>query len=557
MTDYKSEQISGEEEKYLNEIEIRALLDQTLSRYSGNIVVAAGSISGTGTEPWSLTPSDMNIKLGENSEQGIQGWANTMTFSATDDDTVEWTSGSITLTSGKIYSIVAGNTGTMSAITYIYLDVGTSETVLQTTTTAASTVGSGKILVGVAQNNDDATSDATFQIFGGSGGVLLTTENLAANSITANELTANSVTATEINVSQLSAISANMGSITAGTITGATIQTASSGRRVKVSTDQYIRWYNGSDVEAYIWNNTSGHLVIDADSTIDLVANGSGDDIVITAGDDFGVTCRDTWFACSGNWQINECDSFIVNYNDDNSGDQVYFNEDSGLCFNLDTGKDGYIHDDFEVGGNLSKDGGSFKIDHPLKPKTHYLFHSFVESPDMLNIYKGRGKLKNGKYTIKLPDYFEVLNKDIEYNLTPVGKQANLWISKEENNFEIEVSGDVDCEFSWVVYGVRQDPWAEENRIQVEVEKKIEGYKHPELYDDDSETQNLADKITSLNYWRRKEKKETYLIHNTKGRRKMKKARFKKFKSKLSTDVLEDMNKVKEEKKQQEATKQE
>ena len=31
----------------------------------------------------------------------------------------------------------------------------------------------------------------------------------------------------------------------------------------------------------------------------------------------------------------------------------------------------------------------SFKIDHPLDPANKYLYHSFVESPDMKNIYDG------------------------------------------------------------------------------------------------------------------------------------------------------------------------
>ena len=41
------------------------------------------------------------------------------------------------------------------------------------------------------------------------------------------------------------------------------------------------------------------------------------------------------------------------------------------------------------VDGLLSKGGGSFRIDHPLAPATRYLQHSFVESPDMKNIYDG------------------------------------------------------------------------------------------------------------------------------------------------------------------------
>ena len=34
----------------------------------------------------------------------------------------------------------------------------------------------------------------------------------------------------------------------------------------------------------------------------------------------------------------------------------------------------------------MSKPGGSFKIDHPVDPACKYLYHSFVESPDMMNV---------------------------------------------------------------------------------------------------------------------------------------------------------------------------
>ena len=44
---------------------------------------------------------------------------------------------------------------------------------------------------------------------------------------------------------------------------------------------------------------------------------------------------------------------------------------------------------DVAISGTLSKGGGSLKIDHPLDPENKYLYHSFVESPDMMNIYNG------------------------------------------------------------------------------------------------------------------------------------------------------------------------
>lgn len=49
----------------------------------------------------------------------------------------------------------------------------------------------------------------------------------------------------------------------------------------------------------------------------------------------------------------------------------------------------GFFLGDVDVDGDLSKAGGSFKIDHPLDPANKYLYHSFVESPDMMNIYNG------------------------------------------------------------------------------------------------------------------------------------------------------------------------
>ena len=41
------------------------------------------------------------------------------------------------------------------------------------------------------------------------------------------------------------------------------------------------------------------------------------------------------------------------------------------------------------LSGAITKAGGGFKTDHPLAPAGKYLYHSFVESPDMKNIYDG------------------------------------------------------------------------------------------------------------------------------------------------------------------------
>jgi hypothetical protein len=148
------------------------------------------------------------------------------------------------------------------------------------------------------------------------------------------------------------------------------------------------------------------------------------------------------------------------------AGRQAVRGENNGST----TGYAGFFNGRVWVYGTLIKNAGSFKIDHPLDPANKFLSHSFVESPDMKNIYDGIVTTdRNGKATVTLPDYFEALNKDFRYQLTPVGKFSKVVISKEisNNQFEIETS-EKNVEVSWQITGTRIDAYAEANRIQVE-----------------------------------------------------------------------------------------
>jgi hypothetical protein len=145
------------------------------------------------------------------------------------------------------------------------------------------------------------------------------------------------------------------------------------------------------------------------------------------------------------------------------------------------------IYEDLEVQGNLSKGGGSFKIDHPLDPTNKYLYHSFVESPDMMNVYNGNVTTDlKGISTIKLPDYFDALNSDFRYQLTCIGVFANAIIKEKISNNEFTIMTDKpNVEVSWQITGIRKDPYANANRIQVEVEKintEKGKYLHPKEY---------------------------------------------------------------------------
>jgi hypothetical protein len=147
-----------------------------------------------------------------------------------------------------------------------------------------------------------------------------------------------------------------------------------------------------------------------------------------------------------------------------------------------------YANGNVQVVGNLSKGGGSFKIDHPLDPANKYLYHSFVESPDMMNIYNGIVTLdSHGRATIEMPEWFEALNSDFRYQLTAIGAPGpNLFVAKEidGNHFSI-AGGKPGMKVSWQVTGIRQDAWANAHRIPVEEDKQGNErgkYLHPELF---------------------------------------------------------------------------
>ncbi len=143
---------------------------------------------------------------------------------------------------------------------------------------------------------------------------------------------------------------------------------------------------------------------------------------------------------------------------------------------------------DVLVTGYLTKQGGGFKIDHPLDPQNQYLNHSFVEAPDMMNIYNGNVILDaNGEAWVELPDWFEALNQDFRYQLTAIGGPGpGLYIAEEiqDNRFKI-AGGEAGLKVSWQVTGIRHDPFAEANRLPVEEQKPAEErgtYLDPEVY---------------------------------------------------------------------------
>ena len=162
-----------------------------------------------------------------------------------------------------------------------------------------------------------------------------------------------------------------------------------------------------------------------------------------------------------------------------NGGDGIYAVGGSGIA--------GYFGGEVFVNGNLIKAGGSFKIDHPLDPANKYLSHSFVESPDMMNVYNGVAILDaNGEAVIQMPEWFGSLNRDFRYQLTCIGGFAPVYIAEELANNQFKIGGGRNgIKISWQITGVRQDAWANAHRIPVEEMKSDRErgfYLAPELF---------------------------------------------------------------------------
>ncbi|MBL0070800.1 MAG: hypothetical protein IPP34_02760 [Bacteroidetes bacterium] len=146
-------------------------------------------------------------------------------------------------------------------------------------------------------------------------------------------------------------------------------------------------------------------------------------------------------------------------------------------------------------GGFFDNDLGTtgvktFLIDHPLDPQNKLLKHFSMESPEVLNVYRGNVVLNSaGEGTVTLPDYFEAVNNsNYSYQLTPIGNAAPVFIKSEITNKQFVVAGgNPGQKISWVVYTERNDLYMQQNPDEREAvinktNDSIGKYMSPQLY---------------------------------------------------------------------------
>lgn len=99
----------------------------------------------------------------------------------------------------------------------------------------------------------------------------------------------------------------------------------------------------------------------------------------------------------------------------------------------------------------------------------------------MMNVYNGNVTLDaNGEAWVSLPEWFEALNRDFRYQLTAMGAPGpNLYVASEVSGGRFKIGGGTPAgRTSWQITGIRQDAWANANRIPVEHDKPADERGH-------------------------------------------------------------------------------
>ena len=135
----------------------------------------------------------------------------------------------------------------------------------------------------------------------------------------------------------------------------------------------------------------------------------------------------------------------------------------------------GYFDGDARVTGTFYSPGPVLEMDHPSDPDNSYLRHALVASPEMKTVYDGTIVLgAGGEAWVELPDWFETLNGDFHYQLTPIGAPApGLHVADTVSGGRFRIAGgEPGMSVSWQVTGVRHDAHARQHPLVVEQEKQ-------------------------------------------------------------------------------------
>lgn len=452
------------------------LTNVTGTTYTGGTGIGISGSTITNTAP------DQTVSITGGGSTTVTGTYPNFTVSSTDNQTLGSNATSITLTNGGSVPFstvnandwhINGNAGTNAATNFLgttdnvavifrsnnneRMRIANGGAVMVNTTTAAgvftvAAAGTDNSIVGIATNGDAVTGQTNF--------------------------------ATRFGVSARNIHATGTGIIASGNNQTANFLTTGSGGA-----------FTGEDGSYSKAATTAGTGVIGLGNnltTSTTMTTGSGG--AFTGNDGAygkGVTATGTGIVGAGN--------NVTQYFTQTSGGGGAFtgtvNGAYGKATNTSGQSRGLIGDGTEFGvvsvGNFGGTAAKyFIIDHPLDPENKILRHSCIESPEILNIYRGNVILDaDGNGIVELPNYFTAININYSYLLTPIGAPSVTYISEEINNngvFKIS-GGNPNQKISWSVYSERNDKAINHDPMTKEMEinktgNQIGKYLAPEAY---------------------------------------------------------------------------
>jgi len=216
-----------------------------------------------------------------------------------------------------------------------------------------------------------------------------------------------------------------------------------------------------------------------ANAVLKVESTNNGDDAKVLIKKAGSASRNMVVFQSGNNWHVghlrNATSTFSIATQDDSSSSNEFRVTTSGVL----------------IQGSITKGSGSFNIEHPHPDKkdTHRLVHSFVESPQADNIYRGKVDLVGGSATVNVDTVsgmtdgtFVLLNTDVQcFTSNETGWTAvkgsvsgnTLTITAEDNSCTDTIS--------WMVVGERNDQhmkdtnWTDnDGKVIVEPLKEIE-----------------------------------------------------------------------------------
>ncbi len=112
---------------------------------------------------------------------------------------------------------------------------------------------------------------------------------------------------------------------------------------------------------------------------------------------------------------------------------------------------------DLHVSGDLNVSGNvSSKMIHPDNERMQ-IRHFSEQAPEPRNTYRGTIELDyEGEAIVQLPDYFERISRDFDYQLTAIGSPApGLYIAQEVQGNQFKIAGGApNQKVSWMISGI-------------------------------------------------------------------------------------------------------